>query len=79
MIVYYHCFRIERYLVGVFKAISHNIYTCMVSPFYSFNWNIQKFPLPAWLLWRRKWQPTPVLPGKAHGQRSLVGLQSMGS
>ena len=24
--------------------------------------------------WRRKWQPTPVfLPGKAHGQRSLVG------
>ena len=38
--------------------------------------------------WRRKWQPTPVLlPGKCHGQRSLVGyspwepcrLQSMGS
>ena len=28
----------------------------------------------------RKWQPTPVcLPGKFHGQRSLVGLQSMGS
>ena len=24
--------------------------------------------------WRRKWQPTPVfLPGKAHGQKSLVG------
>ena len=24
--------------------------------------------------WRRKWQPTPgFLPGKAHGQRSLVG------
>ena len=24
--------------------------------------------------WRRKWQPTPVLlPGKLHGQRSLVG------
>ena len=30
--------------------------------------------------WRRKWQPTPVfLPGKSHGQRSLAGLQSMGS
>ena len=29
---------------------------------------------------RRKWQPTPVfLPGKYHGQRSLAGLQSMGS
>ena len=24
--------------------------------------------------WRRKWQPTPILlPGKFHGQRSLVG------
>ena len=24
--------------------------------------------------WRRKWKPTPVfLPGKSHGQRSLVG------
>ena len=26
------------------------------------------------ILWSRKWQPTPVfLPGKSHGQRSLVG------
>ena len=25
-------------------------------------------------MWRRQWQPTPVLlPGKSHGQRSLVG------
>ena len=25
------------------------------------------------ILWRSKWQPTPVfLPGKSHGQRSLV-------
>ena len=25
------------------------------------------------ILWRRKWQPTPVfLPGKSHGQRSLA-------
>ena len=30
--------------------------------------------------WRRKWQSSPVfLPGKFHAQRSLVGLQSMGS
>ena len=29
--------------------------------------------------WRRKWQPTPVfLPGKTHGQRSLVGCSSRG-
>ena len=26
------------------------------------------------VLWRRKWQPTPVLlPGKSHGERSIVG------
>ena len=32
-------------------------------------------------IWGRQWQPTPVLlPGKFHGQRSLVSrLQSMGS
>ena len=33
------------------------------------------FSLWVWKIsWRRKWQPTPVfLPGKSHGQRSLVG------
>ena len=30
-------------------------------------------------LWRRKWQPTPVpLPGKSHGERSLVGCSPWG-
>ena len=34
----------------------------------SFNPWVRKIP------WRRIWQPTPVsLPGKSHGQRSLVG------
>ena len=29
--------------------------------------------------WRRKWQPTPVfLPGKSHGQKSLVGYSLWG-
>ena len=29
--------------------------------------------------WRRAWQPTPVfLPGKSHGQRSLVGYSLLG-
>ena len=29
--------------------------------------------------WKRKWQPTPVsLPGKSHGQRSLVGCSPWG-
>ena len=31
------------------------------------------------ILWRRKWHPTPVLlPGKSHGQRSLVGYSPCG-
>ena len=31
------------------------------------------------ILWGRKWQPTPVfLPGKFHGQRSLVGFSPWG-
>ena len=31
------------------------------------------------ILWRRKWQPTPIfLPGKSHGQRSLLGYSPWG-
>ena len=31
------------------------------------------------ILWRRKWQPTPVfLPGKSHGQKSLMGYNPWG-
>ena len=31
------------------------------------------------ILWRRKWQPTPVfLPGESHGQRSLTGYSPWG-
>ena len=40
-------------------------YTCV---------QIQLFS-PIIKLWRKKWQPTPViLPGEFHGQRSLVGI-----
>ena len=31
------------------------------------------------ILWRRKWQPTPVvLPGESHGGRSLVDYSPWG-
>ena len=31
------------------------------------------------ILWRRKWQPTPIfLPGESHGQRSLMGYSPRG-
>ena len=36
-------------------------------------------PGPGRFHWRRKWQPTTVfLPGKSHGQRSLVGYSPWG-
>ena len=35
--------------------------------------------LPLMIPWRRKWQTTPVsLPGKSHGQKSLVGCSPWG-
>ena len=44
---------------------------CILSP-YLFN-------LYAEYIWRRQWQLTPVLlPGKYHGQRSLVGCRLWG-
>ena len=43
-------------------------------------WKISWTEEPGRITWRRKWQSTPVLlPGKSHGQRSLVGYSPMGS
>ena len=37
------------------------------------------FRPPSLSCWRRQWHPTPVLlPGKSHGQRSLVGFSPWG-
>ena len=45
--------------------------SCLPSRRLGFPW-VGKIP------WRRKWQPTPVfLPGKPHGQRSLVGCNGV--
>ena len=42
------------------------------------NW-ATSLSLFTFMHWRRKWQPTPVLlPGKSHGQRSLVGYSPWG-
>ena len=30
------------------------------------------------MLWKMKWQPTPVLPGKRQGQRNLAGYSPWG-
>ena len=42
-------------------------------------WETRFNPWVGKILWRRKWQPTPVLlPGKSHGQRSMVGCSPWG-
>ena len=41
---------------------------------YLFVYKFLKLNVFVTFAWRRKWQPTPLfLPGKSHGQRSLVG------
>ena len=46
----------------------------------SCQWRRHEFePWIGKILWRRKWQSTPVfLPGKSHGQRSLMGYSPWG-
>ena len=42
-------------------------------------WCLQDNASPKKSQWRRQWHPTPVLlPGKSHGQRSLVGCSPWG-
>ena len=55
------------------KENAHNLYlkeynvSCIVIPMYYVN------------NWRRKWLPAPLfLPGKSHGERSLVGYSPWG-
>ena len=61
----FHCWGLPRWLSG--KESSCQFRRCGFS-----SW-VRKIPQ------RRKWQPTPVfLPGKSHGERSLVGYSSWG-
>ena len=53
--------------VGVPQWISNKESACNAGDAGLILWSVEKIP------WRRKWQPNPVsLPGKSHGQRSLV-------
>jgi len=43
------------------------------------GWSPGSEPWVKKIPWRRKWKPTPAfLPGKAHGQRSLLGYSPQG-
>ena len=47
-----------------------------IQPFQMGDWQLNIYYI---FIWRRKWQSTPVLlPGKSHGQRSLVSYSPWG-
>ena len=49
--------------------------------FYDYTFLVKRtfYHYVSFLYWRRHWHPTPVLlPGKTHGQRSLVGCRPWG-
>ena len=54
----------------------------MVAQWWRISLSSRRRGFNAWvgkILWRRKWQPTPVfMPGKSHGPRSLVGYSPWG-
>ena len=76
------------------EAPAQPVSTCQISTHLSSPWTslvaqMVKCPPTMWetgfnpwvrkISWRRKWQPSPVfLPGKSHGQRSLVGYSPWG-
>ena len=52
--------------------------TCLVKHLWK-EWNLPGKGKTHWIHWRRPWHPTPVLlPGKSHGQGSLVGCSPWG-
>ena len=56
--------------------VSIGQYGDLMSQVMSYAW---KFGYSKHVIWRRKWQLTPVfLPGESHGQRSLVGYSPRG-
>ena len=65
-------FYIWHFIGGLLASSSIKQSTC--------NWKTRVWSCVRKISWRREWQPTPVfLLGEFHGQRSLVGLQFVGS
>ena len=67
------------YQINIFRGMCLGVNTYTVIEFLCYLWYLY-FLRPTSLLWRRsQWHPTPVLlPGKSHGQRSLVGYSPWG-
>ena len=73
--------RMARFTLAVSCVSTSNVCMCMVLNGWclSLIQSSQVVDTTQCLSWRRKWQPTPAfLPGKFHGQRSLVGYNPRG-
>ena len=64
------------------RLLSREGWASLVAQWWRIHCQCKRFRISPWvgtIPWRRKWQPTPVfLPGKFHGQRSLVGYSKWG-
>ena len=64
--IYIYVYTLLRWL-----SDKESVCQCRKCKRHRFNPWVRKIP------WKRKWQPTPVfLPGKFHGQRSLVAYET---
>ena len=60
---------------GLLRWLSSKEFTCQFRRHKRHGFDPWVWKIP----WRRKWRPTPVfLPGKSHGQKSLVGYSPWG-
>ena len=79
-----YCSLLRQIIYCDYMYFSYELITSLFWHFLSFLiiyiiLNFQNFTKCQDILWRKRWQPTPVLlPGKSHGQRSLVGCSPWG-
>ena len=67
----------KRKCVSIYSKVHYE--TLLIKPILNYCRRLGFNPWVGKILWRRKWQPTPVLlPGESHGWRSLVGYSPWG-
>ena len=74
------CLMLGLFIVQVEPVSTLQLITRHVRSYQDLNWTKTQFdPRVGKILWRRKWQPTPVFsPRKSHGWRNRVGYSPWG-